>query len=84
MLRHVVRELLAIRHPAALGLPAIRRLAAREVDFKIEDAALLSALGILEGLNPPQVKVERDALGPSQYYAATSAGVLAQESNDAC
>lgn len=78
-LRHVVLEILATRHPAALPARAIRRRAADEVDFLITDDHIKGALEFLKGMTPPQVMSTRDDLGSSEYWNATSSGVLAYE-----
>lgn len=77
LLRHVVLEILADRHPAALPPPAIRRRAAPELDGPITDADLMSALEVLLGLG--HVTREIDPMGSTVYWQATSAGVLAHE-----
>lgn len=80
-LRHAVREVLAVRHPAALSASAIAaRLHQQQMlDFKPTDSAVAGACELLAGLNPPQVKRFTDDLGASARYAATSDGVLAWE-----
>lgn len=76
-LRHVILEILVVRHPAALPPQAIRRRAANELDFALEDADVAAGLAILEDLG--YAKREPDALGSTHYWSATAAGVLAFE-----
>lgn len=76
-LRHVVREVLAARHPAALPVAAIMRRAAMEIDFAINEDDTESALRFLESLE--EVRSLPDALGSANYFTATAMGVLAHE-----
>lgn len=76
-LRHVVLEIIALRHPTALSVSAIRRRAENEVDFKITDEDVETTLEFLRGLS--LTKFETDGLGTTKHWQATSAGVLANE-----
>jgi len=75
-IRHAVLEALAVRHPAALPVPGVRRAIQRDasLDFEPTPAELSSALELLIGLG----YVERvpDPLGATNYYKATAAGLL--------
>lgn len=73
----MVLDILATRHPVALPPQAIRRRAAIEMDFTLEDADVIAALELLAGLG--LVKSETDSLGSMKYWNATAAGVLAFE-----
>lgn len=76
-LRHAVLDVVALRHPAALTLRAIRRHVAVEIGFQVEEPDVEAAAELLVGLG--QFAVEPDPLGSTRYYRATPAGVLAQE-----
>lgn len=76
-LRRAAREYLAIRHPAALPVRAIRRGLAHELDFQIEEPAITSALEFLKGLG--HTASQFDELGSTVYWAATTEGVRAYE-----
>lgn len=76
-LRHAVLEIVASRHPTALPVRAIRRHAANEVGFQIDDAATMAAAEFHVGLG--NFTVAPDPLGSSKYYTATPQGVLAFE-----
>lgn len=78
-LRHACLSVLACRHPAALPVRAIRRKAADEVDFKIEDDDVAAACQFLVALTPPLARVAPDPLGSTQYFVATPEGVLVIE-----
>lgn len=76
-LRHAALEVLVARHPTAHPLPAIRRHTSRAVAFKFADDDLQSALAFL--VQCGLIITSRDGLGSSEYWVATSAGVLAVE-----
>lgn len=77
LLRHVVLEILAVRHPAALPVRAIRRQAARELDFEVAEGDVIGQCAFLVGMK--FARASADPLGSTNYYAATSEGVLAWE-----
>jgi len=76
-LRHATREFLAVRFPTAHAPRAILRTVAREVDFPVTESDVITACQFLAGLS--EAKFERDPLGATNYWSATSAGVLAHE-----
>lgn len=80
-LRHAAREVLAARPGASLDLRGIRRRIDKDklVDFKFEDADLRAALSFLLGLE--HISTTRDSLGATEYFQATTAGILAFERN---
>jgi len=73
-LRKVALEALVSRHPAALNLSMITRRVAAEVDFALTSDDVEGALAFLEGGKFVQTSTE--SLGSTQYYAATTEGVL--------
>lgn len=79
IIRHETLGFLAERQSLAHAVETITRRLNQErvVDGKISDEEVLSALTLLEGMK--LVRVERDPLGSSHYYTATSEGVLAHE-----
>lgn len=77
LLRHAVREFLAVRFPTAHTPRAILRTVAREVDFPVSETDVIAASEFLAGLN--QANKHPDALGSTIYYSATPEGVLAHE-----
>jgi hypothetical protein len=76
-LRHIIRDLLAIRHPVALSAMQIRNKAAMETDFPVSTEDCAAAAEFLTGLG--QLKNAHDNLGSTPYWQATPAGVLASE-----
>ena len=72
-------QALAIRAPAALSPRQLFRAVKKEVDFLFEEPDLVAALTLLKGLSPALVASTRDELGASEYWSATSAGVLKVE-----
>jgi hypothetical protein len=74
LLRHAALEALAFRHPVALPVAGIKRRVEHSVDFRFETADLVSALEVLRGLR--YTAKEHDPLGSSDWYRATSEGVL--------
>ena len=76
-LRHVILEILAHRHPAALAEHVIARQVRTELGRVMTAEAILSALAVLKGLN--LVGMEPDPLGATSYWQATAAGVLQYE-----
>lgn len=80
-LRLAVREALVAAGPVAFPADVIARRVDRLqiLDFAATVEDVEAALALLAGLNPPQVQVHPHALGATQYYQATAAGVLAQE-----
>lgn len=76
-LRHVILEIIALRHPTALTNAAILRRASPELDFKITGEDTDATLEFLRGLS--LARYESDGLGTTKYWQATSAGVLANE-----
>lgn len=78
-LREAALQALAIRHPAALAVPAIARALKREVAFAFDLAALGSALELLRDLGYAQSL--NDELGAGVCWSATAKGVLHVERN---
>jgi len=78
-LRHVVLEVLSVRHPTAHPLHAVRRRIDKDhlIEFAFGDDALTAALHFLTGLG--LVIVNIDGLGSTSHYSATALGVLAHE-----
>lgn len=76
-LRHVTLEIIALRHPTALTVSAIRRRAETEIDFKITDDDIDATLEFLRGLG--LCRFEVDGLGTTKHWQATTNGVLANE-----
>jgi len=75
-LRHAALEALVIRAPAALSVRQLARAVKKEVPFLFEETDLTAALAILHGHLPPLVMSTNDELGSSQYWSATTPGVL--------
>ena len=80
-LRHVVLEFLAVRAPAALPLRVIHRGVNKELDFVAEAADVDATLNFLAGYQPSLALATADQLGSSQYWSATTQGVLHHERN---
>ena len=78
-LRHAAREVLASRPGNALDLRGIRRRIelGKLVDFNFTDADLRGALSFLLGLE--HLTSTHNSLGATEYFIATSAGILAFE-----
>jgi hypothetical protein len=76
-LRHAVREVLAVRHPAALPLRSIRRLAGTALGREVSEAETDSALRFFCDLE--QMVSVPDPLGATTYWRITASGVLAHE-----
>ena len=78
-LRHAALEVLAVRHPTAHPLHAVRRRIDKDhlIDFRYDDDALNAALHFLAGLD--LVVVNLDELGSTGHFSATPRGVLAHE-----
>jgi Fe2+ or Zn2+ uptake regulation protein len=76
-LRHEVLSVLASRQETALTSKQILHRTAKEVDFAIDPVAILAALYFLEGMT--FVKKTTDGMGTTEYFQATSAGVLTWE-----
>jgi hypothetical protein len=76
-LRHVVREALVIRAPAALSPHQVWRAAKKDLDFLFEESDVAAALEFLRGLN--QASFKFDSLGSVPYWAATTEGIQAHE-----
>ena len=74
LLRHAVIECLAARHPAALPVSGVIRRVRQELDFAVDATDVAGALAVLQGKE--LVKSQYDELGSSQWWSATSAGVL--------
>lgn len=81
VLRHAVREVLAVRQGAAFPAQAIRKRIEHEmlIDFKINDDNVTVAAQFLAGLPTPQAKNATAPLGSTVYWLITSEGVLAHE-----
>jgi len=77
MLRHAVLDVVALRHPNAMTVRAIRRAVAVEIGFPVELTDVESAAELQVSLD--HFASEPDPLGSTKYYTATAAGVLAQE-----
>lgn len=75
-LRHAALEALAIRAPAALSLRQLSRAVRKDVPFLFEEPDLFAALAVLSGFHPPLVRAMNDELGASQYWSASTDGVL--------
>lgn len=78
-LRHAVLEFIAIRHPAALTRRQIFNGAKKEVAFAFTEDDTNAAVNLLAGMN--FAKAEMDRLGSTEYWSATSQGVLEYERN---
>ena len=76
-LRHVALAVLAARHPRALGSRQVLNRAAMEVDFRVEAAAVESALHFLMDLG--HVARVLDDFGRTERWQATAQGLLAVE-----
>lgn len=80
-LRLAVREVLVaagtVAFPAEVIERRVRRLQILDFDFTTAD--ITAAAELLGGLTPAQVQKHPHALGATEYYQATAAGVLAQE-----
>lgn len=78
-LRRAALEVLASRFPVALSAAAIRRRIkdGSMVDFDCTDAEVSAALELLRGKE--FVLSKRGELGASEYWQATSLGVLTWE-----
>jgi len=78
-LRVAAREVLAKRPGTALELSGIRRRIEHDkiVDFAYSDRELRGAVAVL--IDMEQVKIANGALGKSEYFSATAAGILAFE-----
>lgn len=78
-LRRAALEVVALRHPSAMPLRAIRRRIETErlVDAEFTDTALLSALEFLESA---KLLIQMmDQLGSTKFYVATADGLRAFE-----
>lgn len=75
-LRHAALEYLVAQHPLKRTVGAVRRWTAREVGCVVEDADVKGALALLEGMSPALVASSKDDLGQTEFWQATSAGVL--------
>lgn len=80
-LRLAVREVLVAAGPVAFPADVIARRVDRLqiLDFPATVPDVESALALLAGLDPAQVRVHAHELGATKHYQATAAGVLAQE-----
>ena len=76
-LRHAVLEFLVLRHPSAFPPRALRRRLAEELDFLITEEDIAIACEFLIGMG--HARLLPDALGSTNYFSATSSGVLAFE-----
>lgn len=78
-LRRAVREVLATRPNVALPLAGIRRRieTGRMVDGAFTDDGLRAALIFWLGVN--QIKQSYDTAGSTEYFQATTEGILAFE-----
>lgn len=78
-LRRSAREVLASRPGISLPLSGIRRRIDQEklMDNVYTDSELRGALSLLAGIE--HVDITRDPLGSTEYFQATSAGILAFE-----
>ena len=76
-LRHATLDQLAARHPTAVTPIALARALRTHLGFVPSEADLLSVLESLRGLN--LATFERDPLGSTQWWTATSHGLLAVE-----
>lgn len=76
-LRHVVLEVLVTRSPNALNRKMILNRAAQEVDFSLDLTNIVTALDFLKGL--VFVEMLPDEMGSSEYWKASTAGILAHE-----
>lgn len=76
-LRHGVLGVVVARHPNALTRKAVLNAVAMDVDFDLQLSDVVSALDFLRGLG--HVEMLADDFGGSDYWKATSSGVLANE-----
>ena len=76
-LRHAIAEALAVRHPSALSTRQIARAVKKEIPFPFEDAEVDAACEMLRGLG--LCVVNKDELGTTKYWTATSQLVLKVE-----
>jgi hypothetical protein len=76
-LRHAVIEALCIRHPAALTVRQLWKLAKQDLDFLFELPDVLAALELLHQLT--WAKKIPDELGATVYFRATPEAVLKVE-----
>jgi len=76
-LRHVVLEILAVRHPAALPVHSVARHARTAMGIEIPESDVTAACELLRGFAFADFSM--DELGATKYWRATSAGVLKYE-----
>lgn len=81
-LRYAVRAYLAERFPAALTSRQIGHAVRREIDFPPSPEDVTNALEYQAGMTPSQAVRNESAMGATDLWQATTAGVRAWERNE--
>lgn len=75
-LRQAVLQAAVIRAPAALTVRQLARAVKKELPFLFEESDIKAACEFLKGKSPALFEVQLEELGSTEYWRATSAGVL--------